>query len=118
MQGKHLLFTVHIPGTLAANITFHFKAPFDLQLVGVQAVATNDSDATLALGTTSSAAAYLAAAVIGDSSVPVEKTKANFVGGQPIHIADGTVILGTLDFDGAGGTAAANVTITLIFTEG
>jgi hypothetical protein len=118
MQGKHLIFPVHIPGTLAANVTFHWKTPMPLQLVEIQAVASNDSDATLKVGTTSDDDAYLTAGVIGDSAVPVVKDKDDFVGTQPVHIAAGTVILATLDFDGAGGTAAQNVTIVLTFTEG
>jgi hypothetical protein len=118
MQGNRLLFPVHVPGTLAANITFHFKAPFDLQLIGVQAVGSNANDATIKVGTTSDDDAYLLAASIGDSGAPVEFGKSNFVGTQYPHISDGTVILVTVDFDGSSGTAVQNLTVVLIFTDG
>jgi len=114
------VFTISIviPGTLAANITTIFKVPFDCQLTHISAVATNNSDATLIVGTTSDTNAYIEEAVIGDSSVPVEFGRAEFVGDQYPHITDGTIVAVTLDFDGAAGTAAANVTIVLTFTKG
>ena len=114
------VFTVsfHIPGTLSANITPVWTAPFDCQLIHVSATATNNSDATLKIGTTSDDDAYLTAAAIGDSSVPVEFTRTSFVGAQSPHIAKGAVLLLTLDFDGSSGTAAQNVTLILTFTEG
>jgi len=108
----------HIPGTLSANVTIKFTVPFDCQLVHVSVVASNDSDATLKLGTSASDAAYLAACTIGDSGTPVEKSLANFVGAQYPHIEDGTIFVATLDYDGASGTAAANVTLVFTFTEG
>jgi hypothetical protein len=108
----------HIPGTLAANVAIRFTAPFDMQLVHVSAVASNDSDATMTIGTSASAAAYLAACTIGDSGTPVEKARADFVGTQFPHIADGTIVAIALDYDGAGGTAANDVTVVLTFTEG
>lgn len=119
MDGFRVLQTIHIPGTLAANITPIFTAPCDMTLVSVQAVGTNANDATLSVGTTSSAAAYLAAFAIGDSSVPVQKAlRSDFVGGEFPNITKGTVVQYTLDFDGAGGTAAANVTIVVTYLEG
>ena len=113
----------HIPGTLAADAAIKWVAPFNCQLVHVQAVATNDSDATLTVGTSVDADGYLAEFTIGDSSVPTEKEgRANFDGAladsQYPHITDGTIIVLTLDYDGDSGTAAQNVTIVLTFTEG
>jgi len=118
MQGKHLIFPVHVPGTLAANVVFHFKAPFPLQLVGVQAVTSNASNATIIVGTAADDNAYLTVQDVGDSAAPAEFDKDDFVGGQPVHIADDTVIMVTVDFDGSSGTAAQNLTVVLIFTEG
>jgi hypothetical protein len=110
----------HIPGTLAADIAIVFTAPSDCQLVHSSAVASNDSDATLKIGTTSSDAAYLAAGVIGDSNVPVEKERTDFVDSQFPRISDGDgdIVKVSLDHDGAAGTAAADVTIVLTFVEG
>ena len=56
----------HIPGTLTANIAIKFTAHTNLSLIHVSAVASNDSDATLAIGNGDDADGYLAACVIGD----------------------------------------------------
>ena len=113
----------HIPGTLSADIAIKFTAPFDCQLVHVSAVASNDSDATLKVGSSADDDGYITAGVIGDSGTPVEKEAiTDFAGAladsQFPHIVDGTIVTVDLDFDGATGTAAQNVTIVLTFTEG
>jgi hypothetical protein len=108
----------HTAGTLAANHDYAWTVPFDCQLIHVSAVASNATDAVFTLGTTSSAAAYLASSAVGDSLVPAEYDRDDFVGGEFPHIVDGTVFEITLDYDGAGGTAAADFTIVLTFTEG
>lgn len=113
----------HIPGTLSADIAIKFTAPFDCQLVHVSAVASNDSDATLIVGTSADDNGYIAAFAIGDSGTPVEKEAITdfdgaLAGSQYPHITDGTIVTADLDYDGATGTAAQNVTIVLTFTEG
>jgi anti-sigma-K factor RskA len=108
----------HIPGTLGADIAIVFTAPSDCQLVHCSAVASNNSDATLKLGTTSDDDAYLAAGVIGDSNAPVEKERADFIGAQFPRISDGDIVKVSLDHDGGSGTAAADATIVLTFVEG
>ncbi len=57
---------IHVPGSLAANMDVRFTVPSDCTLVHVSAVASNDSDATLALGTSADTDGFLAACVIGD----------------------------------------------------
>ena len=118
MQGNHNQLAFHIPGTLSADLSIVWTAYRDLTLLHVSAVASNDSDATLKLGNSSDDDAYLAECTIGDSGTPVEKAKANFVGTEHPHIVDGTVVKITVDYDGSGGTAAADVTIVLTFSEG
>lgn len=108
----------HIAGTLAANGNIRFTADRDMQLEHVSAVASNDSDATLKIGTSADDDLYLEAATIGDSATPVEFDRTDFVGDQFPHISKGTIVVLTLDFDGAGGTAAQNVTIVLTLSEG
>jgi hypothetical protein len=113
----------HIPGTLAANIDIKWTAPFDCQLTHVGAVGSNANDATLEVGSSADANGYITSFAIGDSGVPVEKELITDFDGaladsQFPHITDGTIIALALDFDGAAGTAAANVTIVLTFTEG
>ena len=113
----------HIPGTLSADINIRFTVPFDCQLVHVSSVASNDSDATLAVGSSADTDGYITAGVIGDSNTPVEKEAlTDFAGALAVnqypHITDGTIVVLTLDYDGATGTAAQDVTIVLTFTEG
>ena len=63
----------HVPGTLSADLDIRFTVPSDCTLVHVSAVAGNDSDATLAIGSSADTDGYLTATAIGDSNTPVEK---------------------------------------------
>jgi len=108
----------HVPGTLSANIDIAFTVPFDCQLIHCSAVGSNANNGLLVLGTTSDDDAYLTSSSIGDSLVPAEFDRDDFVGAEFLHIADGTVFEITLDFDGSSGTATQDFTIVLTFTEG
>jgi len=108
----------HVPGTLAANITPKFTAPFNYTIIHVSAVASNDSDATLKIGTSADDDIFLAAATIGDSGTPKEFDRDDFIGTQYPRVADGDIFVITLDFDGSAGTAAQNVTIVITCLEG
>ena len=116
----------HVPGSLAANLNIRFTVPSDCTLVHVSAVASNDSDATLALGTSADTDGFLAACVIGDSATPVEKDVGDFDGAlltidtdlEVPRLSDGDILVIVLDHDGSAGTAAADVTIILTFVEG
>ena len=119
MQGTHFTITYHTAGTLAANHSFIFKLPFPAQLVGVSAANTAATDAVLDIGYTGSLEAYVADMAVGDSSVAaVLDEPGDFVGSNFPHIAANTNIIATLDYDGSDGTAAANCTLVLTFTEG
>jgi hypothetical protein len=115
----------HIPGTLAANVAIYFTAPCDCTLLHVSAVASNDSAATLTIGDSDDADEYLTSCTIGDSATPAEKDGDDFVDTSGNtharyypRIADGTVVVIALDYDGDGGTAANDFTIVLTFAEG
>jgi hypothetical protein len=117
--------TIHIPGTLTADLDIRFTAPSGCHLVHVSAVASNDSDATMALGTSSDTDGFLAAATIGDSQTPKEFDLDDFdgallteAGKDYPEIDDGDVFIITIDYDGATGTAAADLTIVLTLQEG
>jgi hypothetical protein len=110
--------TICLNGTLAANVVEVCTVPADCSLVHVSAVGSNASDATIKVGTTSDDDAYLTAQSIGDSSVPAEFDRDDFVGTQYPHISDGTVVKVTVDYDGDGGTAVADLSVVLTFTEG
>jgi hypothetical protein len=112
----------HIPGTLAADINIRWTAPFDCTLRHVSAVASNDSAALLIVGPSTDTDGYLKSTTIGDSNVPSEFERGDFdgdeVSGDEVRIADGDIVVFTLDHDGDGGTAAQNVTIVAVFDEG
>jgi len=119
MQGTQIVKAFHIPGTLAANINIRFTAYRDMILQHISGVASNDSDATLAVGISSDTDSILTAAVIGDSDTPVEKTASDWATTNSTgRINKGDVFVATLDYDGAAGTAAADVTLIFTFTEG
>ena len=105
--------TFYIPGTLTANHVAEIAADRDWKIVHVSAVASNDSDATLYLGNDADDDAYMVATAIGDSDVPNEFDRDDFVGDQyPTHEKADVFVL-TLDYDGDGGTAAQNVVIVV-----
>jgi len=115
----------HVPGTLSANLNIRWTAPSNCVLRHVSAVASNDSDATMTIGTSADTDGFLASTVIGDSATPTEFALADFdgalltnAGKEFPRISDGDVIVVTLDYDGDGGTASADVTIVLTFAEG
>ena len=119
MQGDHFTVSYHTAGALAANHSFIFKVPFACQLVGVSAAASNASSGILDVGYTGALEAYVLNMDVGDSNVAaILDENTDFVGGQFPHIAAGTNIIATLDYDGAGGTAAQDFTLVLTFTEG
>ena len=78
MDGMRFTVAIHLHGTLSANATGVFQLPCPASLVEVSAVATNDSDATLQIGTSADADGIVTAAVIGDSSTPVVFAPASF----------------------------------------
>ena len=108
----------HVPGTLSADLTLKWTAPFDCTLI-------NDSDALIVVGDSADADEYVTSAVIGDSGVPAEFDHDDFVDtAGDTHaryyprIVDGTIVAVALDYDGAGGTAADDFTLVLTFCEG
>ena len=119
MQGLNIVLPVHYHGTLAADATYRWKAPFDCILQHVSAVASNNSDATLKFGTSSDDDEIMTATAIWDSGTPAEFTASNWAATNPTGRLDkGDIFLAPLDFDGASGTAAQNVSLTFTFTEG
>lgn len=112
LEAKRDYFTLdfHVPGALSANIFYTWQAPFACTFVEISAVASNNSDATLKVGTAADDDFTLVAAAIGDSGTPVvfnTWAAANPTGA----VADNAVVVFTLDYDGPAGTAAQNVTV-------
>ena len=119
MQGHRNIYTFLVPGTLTANITATWTAAHDGRIQHLSGVASNDSDATLMLGISTDTNSILDAAVIGDSDVPVEKTRANFATANVTGaFSKGDILVLTVDFDGATGTAAQNLCVVITTLEG
>ena len=123
MQGMRFTIAVHLHGTLSANAQGAFRLPCAATLAEVSACASNDSDATLQVGTSADADGVMTAVAIGDSSTPVVFDADDFDGAladaeNPLHLDAGTVVTWLLDFDGAAGTAGQNVDIVFTFLEG
>ena len=109
-----------VQGTLAANHTFNFKAPMDLQLINVSCCNSSAYAGTLKIGIAGTAEAYLNAEDFGVSSVPVQvKTPAGFdgslAGGQYPHIAKDTNVLITITDHVS---HMIDVFVTMLCTEG
>ena len=105
--------TIHVPGTLSANIVSYITADRNWKITHVSAVASNDSDATIIVGNDGDTDAYIESAVIGDSGTPVEFDRDDFVDDQfPTH-DKGDVLVVTVDYDGAGGTAVDDLTVVI-----
>jgi hypothetical protein len=119
MQGTHFVVSYHTAGTLAANHTFVFTAPFDLTLEFVSAVGSNANNGILDIGTSSDTDAYVSNLDVGDSLSPnTVDAPGEFVGSNYPHIVAGTVVEAELDYDGAGGTAVHDFTLVMVFSEG
>jgi hypothetical protein len=118
MQGNHFTITYHTAGSLAANHVVKFKLPFDCQLEYVSAVGSNANNGIIDIGPSTDTDGYLDGKDIGDSGVPAEFGQDDFVGGEFPHIVAGTIIVASLDYDGAGGTATQDYTLVMVFSEG
>lgn len=111
--------TIFVPGALSADKHVYFKAPRDLQLIHVYARCTTQA-ATLLIGTTSDADAYLYDNATADTGAAIavdtdyEFDRDDFVGDQFPHIADGTVI----DVLIGHGSNCVDFFAVLLFTDG
>jgi len=117
MQGTYFPLSVFFPGTMGADVTGYLTVPFDAQLVAVQAGASNaHNKSEVKLGTTADDDAWLVAKETGKSKAFALWKRKEFVGGQNLHFAAGSVIEFTVTKGAT--TAAQNVTLILWFTEG
>lgn len=112
--------TFAIAGALAGNHVFHFKTPFDCQLIHVSAGNESANAGTLKIGKPGDDDAYLTAASFGVSSTPVEVgAPAGFAGadagGQYPHFSKGAIVKITITDHAAHMTAPC---VVLTLTEG
>lgn len=126
MTGLGNIILIHLHGTLSANAKGVIHVPLQgATLVEVAACGSNVNDAKLTIGPAADTDGYLVTGAIGDSSVPAVFNAANFDGAlsDPLkisapHLGKDAVLHWSLDFDGAGGTAAADVDIQVTLLEG
>ena len=116
MNERILPMNYFFTGTLGANVTLLLEFPFPVTFMSATAVATNDSSATLALSGASTMS--IAAQAIGDSSDPVTIVPTATEKASTAGEAANSLITVTLDYDGTGGTAAENVSMTMFFLSG
>lgn len=119
MIGKHFGRTIHVPGTLAANLAITISIPVDCRLRRVSAVGSNANDATLGIGVGDDADNIMAATAVGDSHVPVVFDTDDWLSTNPTgSLKQGDLLKLVVDYDGDDGNAAADLTLDLDFIEG
>lgn len=117
MQGMSLPVTIFLPGTITGDHALTFIAPRDLQLVavsGVQSSSAGSGAAQVKVGTAADDDAYMEHKVVGVSGAPIERSRADFVGGQNPSIPKGTAVRITVT---NGATNSDNVGVVVTFTE-
>jgi hypothetical protein len=123
MQGLHFTLAFNYHGTMAANARGEFILPFPASLVAVSVGNSAATDGTLDVGTSADRDGILSAVAVGDSGTPTEYEYNDWDGalataGVPYHFAKGDILAWDIDYDGSGGTAAANLTLVFTFSEG
>jgi len=118
MLGKFTM-TIVVPGTLAAAVTFKTTIPSPCTLQHLSMVQSNAGNARVKIGTSADDDAYLAYTEAGQSGTPVTKSAlSDWIGAARPHLAKDEIFAVYVDHDGDGGTAAADLTMVLTFTEG
>ncbi len=119
MEGSYIIDRVHFHGTLAANGTARWLAPFGLTLVHVSIAGSNTNNAQVKIGNTGTNGDddYMAYKDAGDASA-AEYDRADFVNGEYPHIPNGTTVLYTVDYDGSSGTAVADLDLVATYLVG
>ena len=120
MLGNHLLLPVSfLDAALAANQTYRVRLPFGVTIEGVSAAAADTTSFILDIGTAADPDAYLdGVTVTGAAAATTLYGRSDFVNGEYPHIPAVTEILVSIDYDGGAGGDAADVSLTLILTEG
>jgi len=118
MQGSHIIYSFHTPGALSANANIRFTALRTMTLQHVSVVGSNASDATIDIGISTDTDSILDGSAFGDSNTPATYSRSNFASTNETGLVNaGEIVVITIDFDGASGTAVADSTIVLTFTE-
>jgi len=119
MQGHRNVHSFHVPGTLSANVVITWTAPYDGRVKHISAGGSNANDGLLIFGISTDNNSILASASIGDSGTPVEFDVDNWATNNPTGaFSKGEILVATLDYDGASGTATDDFTLVITTLEG
>lgn len=119
MLSRHIPIHFNVPGTLVADTFRRVQFPFPVQLVGVTATCDSSTSFILDVGIELDPDSALdGVTVTGNDATQTSFGRTDFVGDEYPTFAANTSIRTTVDYDGGAGGDAANVNITLIFTEG
>jgi len=120
---RPVALTFALPGTITSDAEFYLKAPCDLTLRSVSAVADNASTGKINIGTSSDPDGYVDNKDLGDSDTPsvydLDDFNGDLVsdqGNDYPQITKGTIIVVALDVDGS--TDPVDPTVVLWFEEG
>ena len=88
-------------------------------LIGANAGCDNTTSFILDVGTAADTDAYIdASTVTGAAATTTDIAASDLVDGAPMHIAAGTEVVITIDYDGGAGGDAAGIHVDLFFREG
>ena len=119
MIGNLFTIGIEMDATLTGNIVRRFQLPFSATLVKVNAGADNTLTFILDIGTAGDTDAYVDGVTItGVTATTTMISPSSFVGGEPIHIAAGTEVVISIDYDGGDGGDAAGINVDLWLREG
>jgi hypothetical protein len=116
MQGKHVIYAFHVPGTLAANVAVSFNVPAGMTLVEICCCSTSSDSGGVEVGSDTDADAYLVKTTVGASNNPQVITRVGMVGAQYPHLDAGDTVAIALDYDYPSG-AVADWACVLTFVE-
>jgi len=111
--------TIVVPGTLTGAVDYIATIPSACTIQHVSMVQSNAGNARVKIGTSADDDIFLLYTDLGVSGTPVEISVATDWRYDALpHLADGDILQIYIDHDGAAGTAAADVTMVITFTEG
>jgi len=107
-----VVYTFAAPGTLGANWVIYLELANAFMPRHVSVVGTNSSNALLSLGVSGATTAVLDTKDFGDSGDPAEYGPSDFADAD-YQFAKGDIMVITVDYDGASGTAVADPCIVV-----
>ena len=119
MQGNFFTIGIEMDATLTGDIARRFSLPIGATLIGANAGCDNTTSFILDVGTATDADAYIDNQTItGAAATTTDLAASDLVDGAPMHIAAGTEVVISIDYDGGAGGDGAGIHVDLFFREG